>query len=360
MGDLKPLGSEKLTGDSKLKRILELTYYQPTEDSKKSKEVVRESKTGVYGIVKEKDGYYVKKGLNENSLDYIGGLFMKNKNRFSSHGEAFKKLEFLTEQEKLQEATKYVLKQNKPLPKPQEEAPVPMPTGEPSAPAATPDPTSMDSADAGVPPSPEGDMGSEEPNANPESDYLKIIQKMTGRLTQKLSTYKDKIESKDIKYVINMVLAAVDLDKLEETDREEILSKFEDEEMGPEGETSDTGIPPQDEQSETDGMNALEELINNPFEDSDSVFDDDDDDIQSPDIEDDPRARRAAHHDIERETFDDEEDEKDPDEVDFNKFDDEDDQETDDTDEKVKELDIDELTNMVNGSVKDTLSKYFT
>jgi len=359
MGDLKPLGSEKLTGDSKLKRILELTYYQPIEDSKKSKEVVRESKTGVYGIVKEKDGYYVKKGLNENSLDYIGGLFMKNKNRFSSHGEALKKLEFLTEQEKLQEATKYVLKQNKP--KPQEEAPVPMPTGEPSAPAATPDPTSMDSADASTPPPPEGDMGSEEPNAPSENDYLKIIQKMTGRLTQKLSTYKEKIESKDIKYVINMVLAAVDLDKLEETDREEILSKFEDEEMGPEGENVDTvdaGTPPPDEQSETDGMNALEELINSPFEDdSYNVYDDDDDDDPIDDIEDDPRARKAAHHDIEKETFDDEEDEIDPDVVDFNKFGDED--ETD-PDDRIKELDIDELTNMVNGSVKDTLSKYFT
>ncbi len=28
MGDLKPLGSEKLNGDEKLKRILELTYYK--------------------------------------------------------------------------------------------------------------------------------------------------------------------------------------------------------------------------------------------------------------------------------------------------------------------------------------------
>ncbi len=27
MADLKPLGSEKLQGDDKLKRILELTYY---------------------------------------------------------------------------------------------------------------------------------------------------------------------------------------------------------------------------------------------------------------------------------------------------------------------------------------------
>ena len=85
MADLKPIGSEKLTGDEKLKRILELTYFN--ENNKKSSstkvELVKEAKSGTfYGIVKEKDGYYVKKGLNESSLDYIGGMFMKNKNKF--------------------------------------------------------------------------------------------------------------------------------------------------------------------------------------------------------------------------------------------------------------------------------------
>ena len=93
MGDLKPLGSEKLNGDEKLKRILELTYYNnPTPKSNlKKSEFVTESKAGgVYGIVKEKDGYYVKRGLNESTLDYIGGMFMKNKNKFNSYSEALK------------------------------------------------------------------------------------------------------------------------------------------------------------------------------------------------------------------------------------------------------------------------------
>ena len=71
-------------------------------------------------IAKEiKDGYYVKKGLNESSLDYIGGLFMKNKNRFNSYAEALKRMELLNGNE-LNEATKYVLKQSKP-----EETPMP-------------------------------------------------------------------------------------------------------------------------------------------------------------------------------------------------------------------------------------------
>ena len=112
MGDLKPLGSEKLSADEKLKRILELTYYNTNKKNKSiNAELVEESTSGgVYGIVKEKDGYYVKRGLNESSLDYIGGLFMKNKNRFTSYAEAYKKLEYIKgqEEQQLQEATKYV------------------------------------------------------------------------------------------------------------------------------------------------------------------------------------------------------------------------------------------------------------
>ena len=93
MAEYKPLGSEKLQADDKLKRILELTYFN--EKNKKSNtskpELVKESTSGgVYGIVKEKDGYYVKRGLNESSLDYIGGMFMKNKNRFSSSLSCFR------------------------------------------------------------------------------------------------------------------------------------------------------------------------------------------------------------------------------------------------------------------------------
>ena len=70
MAELKPLGSEKLNSDDKLKRILELTYFNNNKKNSTSKaDLVKESTNGgVYGIVKEKDGYYVKRGLNESSL----------------------------------------------------------------------------------------------------------------------------------------------------------------------------------------------------------------------------------------------------------------------------------------------------
>ena len=72
MKELRPLGSEKLAGDEKIKRILEIANYGRTPKSSVTvdkPEYITESKNGgVYGIVKEKDGFYVKKGLNESSL----------------------------------------------------------------------------------------------------------------------------------------------------------------------------------------------------------------------------------------------------------------------------------------------------
>lgn len=384
MGELKPIGSEKLIGNAKIKRILELTYYQSENSSNRSAEIVKESKTGVYGVVKEKDGYYVKKGLNENSLDYIGGLFMKNKNKFDSYGEAFKKLEFLTEQENIQEATKYVLKQNKPT-APQTEAPSPIPTGEPPAPAAAPDPTALDTPDPTAGDT-GNDFGSEDPNATPEdpNDYIKVIQKMTGKLTQKLGVYKEKLESKDIKYVINMVLGAVDLDKLDDADKTEITDHFEEDPNaevpgGESGDTEGTTAPSAENdlgETQVDGMDALEELINTPFED-DNVFDDDEDDIQSPDIRDfeDKRASRHAEKDYSRENskVDDDDDDEDPESpLDMDLSGDEEDEDEltsrdkpllevpgEEEKDNVKEIDIEELTSIVNNSVKDSLSKYF-
>lgn len=376
MGELKPLGSEKLAADAKLKRILELTYFQSSGDSKKSTEVVKESKTGVYGIVKEKDGYYVKKGSNENSLDYIGGMFMKNKNRFSAYGEALKKLEFLVEQESLQEATKYVLK----TPKPQQEAPIPEPTGEMPPPPAAPEGAMPPAApDAGEELPPEDGMPPEG-----EEDFLKVIQKLSGKLQQKLMAYKDKLESKDIKAAIMQVLSGVDLDKqLDESDKEEILGEFEPQEDVPGEEIpgeevpseTDTAAPPaEDELGEIDGMAALEELITHPFEDEGGY--EDDEDIPEPLDFEDSKATGAAQYDVSKEFPDEEDDDEIEGTTDeFNPEEEEDEQmepsyteptspvdtnlATPSSVDSVKELDITELSDMVNTSVKETLSKYF-
>jgi hypothetical protein len=324
MAEYKPLGSEKLNGDDKLKRILELTYYNNKKSTTSSKaELVKESKTGgIFGIVKEKDGYYVKRGLNESSLDYIGGMFMKNKNRFSSYAEAFKRLDLLKGQEELQEATKYVLKQ---APKPsQDEAPMADPSMDaPEVPAA-PDaqapevPTDAagvpDMGDATPAPQMDGDAtGGEEPSKR--SDYMAEVQKYAGKLGQELRDLHDRMESDDIKYVLNMIISAVDLEKLSDEDIEEIGKKFErDEEDGeeqiPSGEETPAEEPTPDTDLGEEAMNKLDEFINAPNLGSDL------------------------------------------DEVSLDSY------LPKETDEE-KEIDLDEIKNNISQAVGETLSKYF-
>jgi len=319
MADLKPLGSEKLNGDDKLKRILELTYYGSDKKSTTSNqtltsktEYLSESVNGSkFGIVKEKDGYYVKKGLNESSLDYIGGLFMKNKNRFNSYAEALKRLQLLSGGE-LNEATKYVLKQNSGQ---ANEAPVPAPDmgGDvPPAPEMGGDVPPSDETDMGD----EGDMGGAKP-----SDYMSEIQKYSGKLGQELRDQKEKMESDDIKYVLNMIISAVDLDKLDDEDIEEIGKKF-DREIEDDADMSDDmpDVPADDDTTpaeptgdegdlgEMDVMDKLETFINTPMSTEE--------------------------------------------EIDLSKY-------ADLGNDDVKEIDLDEIKKEINKSISETLGKYF-
>jgi hypothetical protein len=338
MSDLKPLGSEKLQGDEKLKRILELTYYNTPKKNNSTNnkaEFIKESTNGdVYGIVKEKDGYYVKRGLNESSIDYIGGLFMKNKNRFNSYAEALKRLELLIGQQNINEATKYVLKQkdNKqeaPAPEPSLDAPPsdaspslpssdssPIPN-EPtdSATASTPDSGASDDA---TPPSPDMSSPSSDEDKSEEgkrSDYMAEIQKYAGKLGQEIRDQEQKMESDDIKYVLNMIISAVDLDKLSDEDIEEIGKKFNRDEKGGEEEKPEEEKPeeekPEEEKPEAElgeiDMSDLDEFLKTP----------------------------APHEDFDPSKY------------------------ADLDEEDTKELDLDEIKNEINKSIGETLSKYF-
>jgi hypothetical protein len=333
MADLKPLGSEKLNGDDKLKRILELTYYNNNQSSTKKSELVKESTNGgVYGIVKEKDGYYVKKGLNESSLDYIGGMFMKNKNRFSSYAEAFKRLDLLKGQEDLQEATKYVLKQTKP----QEESPLAEPSMDaPAVPDAGMDvPPAAEEPMGDVPPAAEEPMGELPPSDGEEmggegkrSDYMAEAQKFAGKLGQELRDLRERMESDDIKYILNMVISAVDLDKLDDEDIEEIGKKFErdvDElggEESPEEPSAEDEVPAEEPITGDEDLGETMDLLNS--------F------IESPIGQEDTN------------------------ELDLSKYADLEASEGESYEDDVQELDLDEIKNDINQAISEKLSKYF-
>jgi hypothetical protein len=317
MADLKPLGSEKLQGMDKIRRILEISKYGETtprneniNESLGSIEYTTKLSDGFYyGIVKETRGYILKHGVDDVDLTYMDELMERK--YYPSYSQALKRLNIIASEvnrnsgysygtpligEQSEPKKKFILKTPKPsTPPPATDlgAP-PAPAADlgvpPAAPAAPPADLGVPPAgdmgmppagDMGMPPAgdmgmppmggeegmpPAGDMGmppmggEELPPAGdmgmppmggeelpPAGDMgmppmgdeeqmgeegpvgLKTIQKLTGRLSQKIRSFdKDKgLDSQDIKYVVNSILSAIDLSKLDEDDKEDILDKFD-------------------------------------------------------------------------------------------------------------------------------------
>jgi hypothetical protein len=95
MSGLKPIGSEKLEGDAKVRRIMEIARFGETTRNKELQvETNHFTKKGadgqIYSIVLERDGYYLKSGINESELEYVSGPHNKKRDRFKSYGKALK------------------------------------------------------------------------------------------------------------------------------------------------------------------------------------------------------------------------------------------------------------------------------
>jgi hypothetical protein len=261
MSGLKPIGSEKLTGQDKINRIMEIARFnesipQIVNETAKSEYSISLADGNNYQIVKERQGYIIKKTIAESETDYIEP--MKNRKYYSSYSQAFKRLNLLAgELNRLNEneeglslygeQKKFTLKTPKPA-TPAIEAPAPL-AEPPAVPSPELPPSPMDGGeDMGMDDMGMDDMGMESPEGDdiemdtevevtPEEGgdedqvTFKSIQKLTGKLTQKIRTLESQegMTSEDIKYVINMVLSSFDLNSLSEEDREDILSKFEEE-----------------------------------------------------------------------------------------------------------------------------------
>jgi hypothetical protein len=265
MADLKPIGSEKLTGQDKLNRIMEIARFNEVmprsiNETAKSEYSVSLADGNKYEIVRERQGYIIKKTISESETEYIEP--MKNRKYYSSYSQAFKRLNLvagelnrLNENEEgislYGEQKKFTLKT--PKPSPSDEAPMAPPAAPPAVPSPELPPSPMDGGeDMGMEDMGDEEMGSEDmgdEEMSPETDVedidididteeggeegqvtFKSIQKLTGKLTQKIRTLEnqDGMTSEDIKYVINMVLSSFDLNSLSEEDKEDIMSKFEE------------------------------------------------------------------------------------------------------------------------------------
>ena len=280
MADLKPLGSEKLEGQDKIRRIMEIARFNEAlpelvNETAKSQYSVSLADGNNYEIVKERQGYIIKKTISESETDYIEP--MKNRKYYNSYSQALKRLNLLAgelnrvneNEEEVSlygEQKKFVLK----TPKPEVEAPAAPAAPAPVAPPAVPSPElppspiptgdeGADVEDMSVDMDAEGDMGDEEVSMDAEMDTemgsdsseekvtFKTIQKLTGKLTQKVRVLDNEqgMTSEDIKYVINMVLSSLNLGELSEEDKEDIMSKFE-------GDSEDLGGDDMDGEDMTD------------------------------------------------------------------------------------------------------------
>jgi hypothetical protein len=291
MSSLKPIGSEKLKGDDKIKRIMEIARFNEilpnsVNETSKSEYSITLADSHNYQIIKERQGYVIKRTLSESETDYIEP--MKNRKYYSSYSQALKRLNLLAKElnrlnenedgiSLFGEQKKFVLKTPKPAPSEAPAAPAEAPPAVPS-PELPPSPLGDEGAPESAP-APEGeymsdDLGAAPPEGGEEMDMeapggeeqvtFKTIQKLTGKLTQKIRTLDNEegMTSEDVKYVINMVLSSLNLSELTDEDKEDIMSKFEEpegEEMGPEdefGPEDDMGAPEGEVDSDVEGQSS--------------------------------------------------------------------------------------------------------
>jgi len=265
MSDLRPLGSEKLQGLDKIKRIIEISNYNNNSNVNEHKSEYSKllADGNMYHIVKEKGGYIIKTSVNENSIDYREPI--QERRYFDSYSQALKRLNIIAKElnenygnengvSLFSEDKKFVLKQKKnfspvedlpevenvppPAPAPEAAPMEPAPTGDPMAMGDEPMPADDMPIDDEMPAddmSEPIDMGME-PSEDEESHSggsFRLVQKLLGKMTQKMRDLadEDKLTDKNIKYVINTILSAVDLDKLSQEDKDDIIARFEEEDI---------------------------------------------------------------------------------------------------------------------------------
>ncbi len=291
MAKLKPIGSEKLEGSDKLQRIMEIANYGMTSNVSESKSdfTINLVDGATYHIIKEKQGYIIKKGINESTSDYIEP--MKNRRYFPSYSQALKRLNLLVKEvnsthENVEETSLFGEQKKFVLKTPKAEAPV---AELPAAPAAPVEPPMLPEPELPGAEADMGDMGMEVSDTEmsdttdlmpsdidtvEETVNFKVIQKLTGKLTQKIRTLEEQegMTSEDIKYVINMVLSSVDLTKLSPEDMEDVMSKFEDVEADAEM-GDEMGMEPEMDLNVDADIEVDSEVPAEPMENAGPIFD---------------------------------------------------------------------------------------
>jgi hypothetical protein len=244
-----------------LKRMLELSDIKPITENRNDLSAIellkKASDNKVYGVIRENRKYYIKtsdntENLTESDFDYIGGVHNKPKYSYRSFEDATRHLNLMFEEinrtygnkevnilesdVELLDEKKFVLKQ------PKKSAPAPEldfggndfdfggDTGgdEPSFDFGDDseggefdfaDDSEGDEAEFDMDSEDDMDLGDEDLE---DGDPIKDIQKTTGKLGQQLRDTED-LSSDMEKWVAKSVLAALDLDSMDSSDKKDLI-----------------------------------------------------------------------------------------------------------------------------------------
>lgn len=213
-----------------------------------------------YTIIRENRKYFIKTTKNTSfkitELEYVGGLQNKMQESYNSYEDALKHLNMkfhdlnetykIKKQINLFEQDHFDIEEELDGGMDRKKYKLRLPNsggGEPSAPAPEPSPApipsdnapSVDgvespeiedvpSDDAGYDDSGE-DASSDIEDEDDEEDPVKYIQRLTGKLGQKIREL-DQMDPKLEKYVINSIISALHIDKMDKKDRIDIIKKF--------------------------------------------------------------------------------------------------------------------------------------
>jgi hypothetical protein len=256
MDSIRAVGSELLQGKEKHNRLIELMGIKNTvNESKKSVNsedyIIHAADGKSYGIFRENKNFFVKYANKHtedaNDFEYIGGLVRKTKELHESYSDAFKRLNVMIGDIN----QKYGVKNPKSLFEADKQYML-----QPEAPTFEA-PASAPTTDAGVPtPAPDASLDTPPVDASPavgdntdENDPVKMIQSLTGKLGQSLRDNmqnEEVVNNQMIKYVLNSVLSAIDLNKLTPEDKEELNNKIlgkEEQPASPEGAPTEIQSP---------------------------------------------------------------------------------------------------------------------
>lgn len=259
---MRPIGSEKIQNpDDKLARILEIAGIkkESVTESKslhgKLSNVLHEAVAAngtEYAIVQEEKYVYIKAKKNDD-YEYLTGVQNINEHSYRSYADALKHLNLMfkeiNEQVGLTEGIdvlkkksldeRYVLRLNKKDNSNQNfTEPSDNDTSGGFDASTSPDISDLEAdlvgqPNAGEQPSTQPDQETPVDNAmEPQTDNqegedpLKTIQKMVGKVTQKMREMGERLQPKDVKYILNSLISAADMTKVPESDKNDIINKI--------------------------------------------------------------------------------------------------------------------------------------